>query len=164
MSASDFSLLDQDEKCEQFKLKIFSEYRTYCTMSKEFRDFLTRENLPQCTPILESLAQKDSKYYLFSDAIIAHINSRRETLSKSYENALKKSVAIQSSKRSVVKKSSVSRRSQSSKGSKASSKLSAAMALSRAKAEAAAAKLEYAELEAGLKKNEAQLLEEENFS
>ena len=63
LSASDFSLSDQVEKCEQFKLRILSEYRTYCTMSKEFRDFLTRENLPQCTPILESLGQKDSKYY-----------------------------------------------------------------------------------------------------
>ena len=85
-------------------------------------------------------------------------------MSKSHENASKKSVAIQSSKGSVVTKSSVSRRSQSSKGSKASSKLSAAISLSLAKAEAAAAKLEYAELEAGLKKKEAKLLEEENFS
>ena len=76
-------------------------------------------------------------------------------MSKSHENASKKSVAIQSSKGSVVTKSSVSRRSQSSKGSKASSKLSAAISLSLAKAEAAAAKLEYAELEAGLKKKEA---------
>ena len=41
---------------------------------------------------------------------------------------------------------------------------SQAMALSRAKAEAAAAKLQYVELEAGLKKKEAQLIEEEHLS
>ena len=80
LSASDFSLFDQVKKCEQFKLRILSEYRIYCTMPKEFHEFLTRKNLPQCMPILESLWQKYSKYYSLSDAIIAHISSRRVAL------------------------------------------------------------------------------------
>ena len=140
--------------------QLHEEYNRFCKLLDDFRDFLNRTNTAESKHELVRLEESADSCIKLADKAFSHMISIRQSLTEADVVSQVGSVKSSKSKSSHVS----SRVSMKSGVSRASSKLSEMVAIKRAKAEAARAKLEFAEEEANLKKQQAQLAEQEKLA